>query len=105
MRGSISKWDNIYQNGILVYDWPKVASQFNNFKLDIEIPEDIKMALFSIHPNHLNEILHYKGLTEWLGDSSIYELLTGTSKYDYTLEEGVDLVKWYIISYWSAKYK
>jgi hypothetical protein len=105
MRKSISNWDNIYRNGILIYDWPKVADRFKDFKFDFEIPEDIKTALLSIHPNNFEEMLNYKGLTEWLGDSSIYELLTGTSKYDYTLEEGRDLVKWYIISYWSSQYK
>lgn len=105
MRKGISNWNNVYQNGILVYDWPKVADKFKDFKFDFEMPEDIKIALLSIHPNHFDEILYFKGLTEWIGDSSIYELLSGTSKYDYSIEEGQDLVKWYIMNYWSSQYK
>lgn len=105
MRKSISNWDNVYRNGILVYDWPKVADRFKDFKFDVEIPEDIKTALLALFSDEVGRIIHSKKLINFLGDSSIYELLTGTSKYDYTLEEGRDLVKWYIMNYWSSQYK
>ncbi|MCE9539666.1 MAG: hypothetical protein K8R85_10665 [Bacteroidetes bacterium] len=105
MINSISNWNNIYQNGILVYDWPIASNKFHDFVFDFEVPEDIRISLLSLFGESINETLHSKKLTDFLGDSSIYELLTGTTKYDYTLEEGRDLVKWYLLSYWSFKYR
>lgn len=105
MRNSISKWNNIYKDGILVYDWPQVADKYKEFEFDFPLPEDLKISLLALFGDSLNETLHTKKLSDFLGNSSIYELLTGTSQYDYTIEEGQDLVKWYMLNYWSFKYR
>ncbi|MBX9851884.1 MAG: hypothetical protein K2X86_09005 [Cytophagaceae bacterium] len=101
MKSSIANWDKVYK-GILQYEWPKMKSSYENFDIKIDsIPEDIRIALLALFGDGINEKLHTKKLDNFLGDSSIYELLTGTSKYDYSLKDGQDLVKWYIMNYWS----
>ena len=101
MIDRIARWEDTVYKGIMLYDWPKIKVKHENTDLGINVPEDIRIGLLSIHPNQYKEIITSKELVEWLGDSSIEELLTGTSNYNYTIEEGQNLVRWYIMNYWS----
>ena len=100
----VENWEITYQ-GILEYNWNRVKHKYENEDLGVSAPEDIRKAFLALFGEQKEIILHSRKLSEWLGSNTIYELLSGTTKEGYTIEEGRDLIKYYLSSFWGAKYK
>ena len=104
-KSVVAAWDKTFAE-IVSDHWKLVESERGNINLGINMPEDIRIAFLTLFGGaNGRKALHEKINPYFLDDNSIYELVTGTSKDGYTIEEGLALIKFFFSSFWGYKHR
>src|SRR5690606_20152873 len=83
-------------------NFKKKVAESQDLDLGIPVPEDIKITLYVLFDRGVKDRIAVKGPEAFIGNNSIFELLKGSSSEGYTIQEGQELVRYYLYNYWWA---